>query len=194
MKRYVLMLMIGLFLPMHPVWAEMYRYHDTNGVVRFTDNLGDVPENQRPKASVDESISIPDKDSTTEQTSSQTKTVEQSQNSSENLPGDLDTDIPPTEENSNAPSRIDDLLKMKTALDTEYAQLMKESLSLSEERKNISGNNAVKAHNEKVIDLNARVEAYEKRRAAFQKEADTFDVSLKKRLAQPPQPLPAPSP
>jgi hypothetical protein len=194
MKHFVFMLMIGFFLPVHPVCAEMYRYQDISGVVRFTDNLSDVPENQRPRASIYENTSAPAEPSAAQEPSGRKETDDPSRKLSESLAGDLDTDIPPTEENSNAPSRIDELLKMKTALDAEYAQLMKESLSLSEERKTISGNNAVKAHNQKVIDLNARVEAYEKRRAAFQKEADAFDASLKKRLAQPPQPLQTPSP
>jgi len=43
-------------------------------------------------------------------------------------------------------------------------------------------------YNEKVSALNARVDDYEKRRVAFQKEADAFDAGLKKRLAPPPQP------
>ncbi len=65
---------------------------------------------------------------------------------------------------------------------------MKESLALSEEKKTLSGNAAIKAYNEKISALNSRVEDYEKRRAAFQKEADAFDASLQKRLAPPPQP------
>ena len=186
MKRYVLILMIGMILPMYPVWAEMYRYQDANGVVRYTDNLANVPENQRPKASVDEVVSAPDKEPiAAEQTSSRKETVEESQPLSDNPPGGSDTEISPIGENSNTQSRIDDFLKTKMALDAEYAQLMKESLSLAEERKTISGNNAVKAHNDKVADLNARVEGYEKRRTAFQKEAEAFDASLKNRIAQP---------
>jgi hypothetical protein len=64
---------------------------------------------------------------------------------------------------------------------------MKESLALSEEKKTVSGNAAVKAYNEKVIALNVRVDDYENRRAAFQKEADAFEAALKKRMAPPPQ-------
>ncbi|MFH0998755.1 MAG: hypothetical protein V1844_25170 [Pseudomonadota bacterium] len=69
-------------------------------------------------------------------------------------------------------------------MDEEIAQFTKESLALSD-------NAAVKIYNEKVSALNSRVDDYEKRRTAFQKEADAFDVGLKKRpasLAQFPQP------
>ena len=36
-----LMLVPGLCL------AEFYKYRDANGAIRFTDNLGDVPKDQR---------------------------------------------------------------------------------------------------------------------------------------------------
>jgi len=113
--------------------------------------------------------------------------AEFNQKLSESLPDNSDADFPATDQNSNDPSRIDQLLKIKIALDAENAQLMKESLALSEERKTISGNAAVKAYNEKEIALNVRVDDYENRRATFQKEADAFDAALKKRMAPPPQ-------
>ncbi len=47
------------------------------------------------------------------------------------------------------------VLKIKTALDEEYAQFVKESLALS-------GSAAINAFNEKISALNARVEEYEK--------------------------------
>jgi predicted nucleic acid-binding Zn-ribbon protein len=96
---------------------------------------------------------------------------------------------------SNDPSRIDQLLKIKTALDAENAQNVKESLALSEEKKTLSGNAAaIQAYNEKVNAMNARVEDYEKRRAAFQKEAEAFDAALKKRMAPAPASPQTPSP
>jgi hypothetical protein len=188
MKRFVFILMIGFFLPTHPVWAEMYRYKDAAGVIRFTDNLSDVPESQRPAASVYEKGPSPAEPSTAGQPAGRNETGDLNQKLSESLPGNSDADFPATEENSHDPSRIDQLLKIKIALDAENAQLMKESLALSEERKTISGNAAVKAYNEKVIALNVRVDDYENRRAAFQKEADAFDAALKKRMAPPPHP------
>jgi len=92
---------------------------------------------------------------------------------------------------TNDPSRIDKLLKIKTALDEENAQLIKASLALSEEKKTLSGKDAIMAYNERVNALNARLDDYERRRAAFQKEAEAFDAALKKRMAPaPPSPQP----
>jgi hypothetical protein len=167
MKRFVFMAMVGIFLLSCPVWAEMYRYKDAGGVVRFTDNLADVPEKQRAGMSAYENDISPASPSAA-------------------------ADSPQSVNLSNDPSRIDQLLKIKTALDAENAQFMKESLALSEEKKTLSGSAAITAYNEKVNALNARVEDYEKRRAAFQKEADAFGAAINKRLAPaPPSPQPS---
>lgn len=185
MKHLVFILMVGLFLQAHPAWAEMYRYKDAGGVVRFTDNLADVPEKQRMGVSVYESA--PDVPPAPEQHSGRNTPSGQSRKMPEKtLSGDSAEGFPQSEDISNDSSRIDRLLKIKTALDEENAQLMKESLALSEEEKTLSGNVAVQAYNEKVKALNARVDDYEMRRVAFQKEADAFDAAFKKRLAPPP--------
>ncbi len=193
MKRFVFVALMGVFLSSHPVWAEMYRYKDARGVIRFTDNLADVPKKQRMGVSAYENAPSPAAPSATEQPSGQnTPSGQNLQMPDKPQNGDSGADSLQSEELSNDPSRIDQLLKIKTDLDEENAQFMKESLALSEEKKTLSGNAAIQAYNEKVIALNARVDDYEKRRAAFQKEADAFDAGLRKRLtpaAQAPQPL-----
>jgi hypothetical protein len=193
MNRFVLMVMIGVFVSSYPVWAEMYRYKDANGVVRFTDNLADVPEKQRAGIAVYENEPSPVAPSMTGHPSGIESTSVQNFKAPEQAERiDSATDSPQLENISNDPSRIDQLLKIKNSLDAENAQFMKESLALSEEKKNITGSAAIKAYNEKVNLLNARVEDYEKRRAAFQKEADAFDAALQKRLA-PASPSPQPA-
>jgi hypothetical protein len=191
MKRYIFIVMMGIILSANPVWAEMYRYKDAGGVVRFTDNLADVPEKQRTGIPVYENEPSPVLPSAVDKPFDRNIASDQNKNISRtSQSGNLTPDSLQLEELSNDASRIDRLLKIKTVLDEENAQFMKESLALSEEEKTISGNAAaINAYNEKVSALNARVDDYEKRRAAFQKEADAFDTALKKRLAPvPPSP------
>lgn len=195
MKCIVFILIIGFFLPIRPVWAEIYRYKDASGVVRFTDNLADVPEKQRQGVSVYENAPSPAVSSEMAQPSGRNTTSDQNLKIPEkSLSGDSAVDSLQSEELLNDPSRIDHLLKIKTALDEENAQFMRESLALSEEAKTLSGNAAIKVYNDKVSALNSRVDDYEKRRAIFQKEADAFDAALKKRLALPPEPPQSSSP
>lgn len=176
--------MFVFFLPINPVWAEMYRFKDKDGVVHFTDNLTDVSANQRQGMTVYENESALAIPTATELSSGQN--LQSGQNlklseKSQTCNSTLDTQQP--EGPSSDPSRINQLLKIKTALDEENAQFLKESLVLSEEKKTLSDNDSVRAYNDKVNTLNARVDDYEKRRAAFQKESDVFDAALKKRLA-----------
>jgi hypothetical protein len=193
MKHLVFVLMVGFLLPV-PVRAEMYRYKDAGGVVRFTDNLADVPEKQRAGMAAYENAPSPSAPSSTEQPSGRNTTGGQNLKMPEKpQSGDSAVDALQSESFSKDPSRIDQLLKIKTALDAENAQLMKESLVLAEEEKTLSGNAAIMAYNDKVSALNARVDDYEKRRADFQKEADAYDAGFRKRLA-PPVPSPQPSP
>jgi hypothetical protein len=192
MNAFILVIMIGSFLSAHPVWAEMYRYKDAGGVVRFTDNLADVPEKQRTGMTVYENEPSSDATSATDQPSGQNAMSGQNLKLPEK-PKSADplADSPQSEALSNDPSRIDQFLKIKTALDAENAQNVKASLALSEEKKTLSGTDAIKAYNERVNALNARVDDYEKRRAAFQKEVEAFDAALIKRMAPaPPSPQP----
>ena len=193
MKRIVFLLASVFFLQAHPVWAEMYRYKDANGVIRYTDNLADVPVNRRAGVTVYQNEPSPAAPAATGQPSGQNAISGQNLKVPEKPQGaDSAADSRQSENISNDPARIDRLLKTKTALDAENAQFVKESLVLSEEKKTLSGNDDIQAYNEKVNALNARVADYEKRRAAFQKEADAFDASVKKRLAPaPPSPQPS---
>ena len=43
----ILLLLVALSLIPMPVFAEFYKYKDANGVLRFTDNLLEVPKDQR---------------------------------------------------------------------------------------------------------------------------------------------------
>ncbi len=186
MKHFVFFVIIGTLLSADPVWAEMYRYKDAGGVVRFTDNLSNVPEKQRAGMSVYENEPAPATPSATEQPSVQNNTSGQNLK----IPGkpqsdDLAADLQQSDDISNDLTRIDRLLKIRIAMDEENAQFMKESLVLSETKKTLSGNAAINAYNEKVNFLNTRVDDFEKRRAVFQKEADVFDAVLKKRLTPP---------
>jgi hypothetical protein len=193
MVSYIFAILIFIFLWMHPVFAEMYRYRDTDGIVRYTDNLADVPEAQRPKT-VHEKSPDSDRPTPSQHPSDRNETTDQPVDSLKSARINPTGDMPRIEDGSNGSAQIDTLLKSKMELDAEYAQIMKESLALSEQRKTVTDYENARAYNDKVATLNARIDDYEMRRAAFQKEADAFDASLKKQVAQPPQQFQTPSP
>lgn len=183
MKRMVFFLAIIFILLTHPVSADMYRYEGDDGAVHFTDNLASVPLNQRAKAvKINASEAV-------EASSGQRSSGETSNNRSPELPKKENSSDGPLQpdESLKESANIDRLLKIKTALDAEHVQIVKESLALSEEKKTLSGNAEIQTYNEKVNTLNARIADYEKRRALFQKDADSLDAAVKKQLAAPPQ-------
>jgi len=53
LKEFLMLICFGLILFVSSIsFAEFYKYKDLNGVLRFTDNLSEVPEEQRPKADI----------------------------------------------------------------------------------------------------------------------------------------------
>jgi hypothetical protein len=189
MRRFVFVAVMGVFFLSYPVWADMYRYKDANGIIRFTDNLSNVPVNQRSGITVYENAPSSAAILVTEQPAGLNTTNGHNQEMSEiSLGSDSAADTVKSADISVDSSKIDRLLKTKTELDEENVRLVKESLALTKDRKTFSGNADIQSYNEKINALNARVDDYEKRRAAFQKEADTFDADVKNKLAPVPQP------
>ncbi len=57
---------------------------------------------------------------------------------------------------------------------------MAERKAIAKERETANSNEARKAYNGRVIQLNERIEAYEKKRDAFQKEIEAFNAKMTK--------------
>jgi hypothetical protein len=55
-KRTLLLPVMVLWLVSPPAYGEYYQYTDTNGVLRFTDDLASVPPEQRPDVKTLQSV------------------------------------------------------------------------------------------------------------------------------------------
>lgn len=165
--RYIYILMVLMLIPTLS-HAEFYKYRDASGVLRFTDNLAEVPEDQRPKV---QSYKEPDDYLTPEQKAAKLKAASTS--------GDTaSTNKKTTSLEKTQATRID-LNKKKMALDQEYGELMKtkEALMAAENdaMKTVEG---TREHREKITRLNLRIVDFEKRRKAFEKEVDAFEKQI----------------
>jgi len=173
MKK-IVVLLAGLFafLPC-TVFADFYRYKDENGVLRFTDNLSEVPVDQRPKVH-----------SYKESTGSQTP-GKQAGEAKPEASGDTDSTEASETRKDKKPTdqEIEKLLEIKAALDKEFAELEKEKQVLANQKGKLKTRSQIKARNEKVTRYNKRLAEYEKRRKAFQKEVDAFNERVKKTSA-----------
>jgi len=171
---YALLFLICMWLP-SSVLAEYYQYRDQNGVLRFTDNLADIPENQRRQIDIyteSEDLLTPEEESR-----------EDLRNTSVREEAGEDTeDTYQSEETGTARgdnlSQLKKLNRIKAALDEEFAELMEEKqvlLQYKESKKNMSLKEA-KAYQKKVTLLNQRITDFEERRQEFIKEADAFNA------------------
>ena len=165
--RYLLLTLMVVWIA-GPVHAEFYRYTDKNGVTRFTDNLADVPMDQRPGAQKYETAdtpAAPGRVPTAGVGPEGPRPAEPAPKVEENS-----IEIPPGPD-------YDRLSKIKTELDQEHAELTKEKAVLDKETDIFSSNEKFEAYKAKVTRFNLRKEAYDKRVEAFQQELKAYSES-----------------
>ncbi len=126
-----------------------YKYTDQNGTLHFTDNLNEVPVNQR----VDEN---------------QFDEIKQ-----EASP--LNGNESETADDSTGENTIQALNKEKRSLEAIHEKLFSKITSLKKERSSAKTQEAVSAHEKKVTALNKEIAAYEKQRAAFDLKLKKFN-------------------
>ena len=188
---YALLFLICMWLP-SSVLAEYYQYRDQNGVLRFTDNLADVPEDQRQQIesyteseefvkTEEESLEYLQDTSVQEETGEDMEGADQSEETGEDVEGAVQSEETETAKDDNL-AQLKKLNQMKAALDEEFAVLMEEKqvlLQYKDSKKNMSVKEA-KAYQKKVTLLNQRITDFEERRQAYKKEADAFNAQAGK--------------
>ena len=163
--RFVLIVLMTIGL-VTSAFAEFYQYTDENGVLRFTDDLAQVPEHQRPKA---KKYLEPDDSLTPEERAQKALDARQE---------------PAAEENresleSQSQAEFDRLDKKRAGLDQRYNALAKERNDLAKEKEAISSEAELKAYNEKTSSLNKRITAFKAEREVFSKEVEAFNERFK---------------
>ena len=149
MNRIALILFLSLMLVPGLCLAEFYKYRDANGVIRFTDNLGDVPRDQR------ENI----------QEYPETVTPEATEE--------------PVKETLDLNTRADQLNAERDILAKEYAELEKQRESLENATRDPQSDADYEAYKQQVDTYNNRIKAYEEKRKQFQIKVDAFNQDAK---------------
>ncbi len=156
--------------------AEMYKYRDAQGNVCFTDNLAQIPVDQRPNAHTMQMVGAEDDAAAPQEESAKGLIADDAAESDE--PAEMVV----TEETIAA------LNDRKKELDRELSSLMTEKYALLKEKDKLSGLagrdvKARKAYESKVTELNKRIADFKMRRDAFQKECEQV-----KQVLEPPAP------
>ncbi len=145
--------------------AEFYRYKDAGGTWRYTDDISEVPEDQRPEEykGVDDGLSEEEK---TAKRLDQASKAEVRRQKYGTRSGSLSKN--PDRAFASLKAEEKDLEKLGKKLRAEQDALIKARES------NPSGADMA-VINKKVLALNKRVEAYEKKRTALLKKIDAYN-------------------
>ena len=154
-----------------PVGAEIYKYTDENGQKRWTDDLSQVPKDQRASAQRMESIESGNGDATAEPAADA---------SSPAAPEAMPDDAQAAENGSGAVTR-DALEKEKAELDAQYQQLIEERKALEQMQADTADGTHRTELNQKISSYNSKTEAYEKRLDAFNEKINTYNQSIMKK-------------
>ena len=151
----ILILMTLISLVPIPICAEFYKYRDANGVLRFTDNLMDVPEDQREKLQSYREVVTPEE---------KPQISESAQNAAAL---------------KNRNNRIEQMNGEREALAQTFNDLETERKAILESEPDPQDQKVYEAHRQRITTFNEQIKAYEEKRKQFQVKIDAFNSEAK---------------
>lgn len=147
-----------------PVAAEFYKYRDSSGAIHFTDNLAEVPPDQRPKAEAYQSYEKPEPAPEPEAAPP---------------PGDKSPEEQALEaERRRVDEKVKGLRERQAALVEEFEALNKEREQLKALMGKPLPEDQVKKYQQQIQDLNRRADAYHQRRKAYEKDVQAHNAEM----------------
>jgi hypothetical protein len=151
-------------------FAEFYKYVDEEGKVQFTDNIANIPDDQREKIEAyKEAKSSPPGASQSEKEERSADTAEAGETAQG---GDRIT------ENESVDMQADLLEKRGEALQQEYEALMEEREALDQAAKVRLTPARKRKLVEEISDFNLRIKAYEKKRQEYNEAVEAYNTGV----------------
>jgi len=180
MKRWgfgaALLIFLSFFMA-SPVWSQFYRYLDEKGNVRYTDDLSQVPEDQREGAQAyQESKSEPESQPSPDPAEAQkTEDAEGAEKADENPKPSADGPDSSDELDALAAS----LKAQRQEIDTEYAAIQKERDALNASRPTTTTKARAKIFLEQQGELEQRIQAYDKKRLQYENDVKAYNEKVR---------------
>jgi len=154
---FIIICFITIFIFINNLNANFYKYTDRNGNIRYTDNLGDVPENQRNKTQQYHEIEF----------------KEVKNKSVDNITKDYDSEnvIRELGDFQSRNQYYEKLKKEENELNEEYLKLIDEKKQFQKEKE--KSKNKVFLE-QKADQLNNKISAYDKKRKMLEKKIKDF--------------------
>ena len=186
--------------------AQIYRYTDEEGVVRFTDDLAQVPPDQRPKTEqyeeydtgstqVEEAGAAGEKsgrgeaddDSSTDEEEAAVSPESQDAAAQDAAAQDAAVQDGESQEGEyDFETNYKRLEQEREDLAREYEAMLQEKAALEEEQKLEEGEklseSEIAKRNEKIRDFNERVKKYRKKRELFEKQKADYNARAVKKM------------
>ncbi len=161
MKVNIIMVLVWCLGLSMPASAEFYQFTDEKGVVRFTDNIVEVPAAQRQTV---KRFAEPDDHLTPEQLAERERLKKEAE-------------AAPSEPATLRQKEAVALNAKKTELDQATAALLKERQALQQEGKRILANDVsqYEAYRQKVSNFNLRLSEHQKELSLFNEKAQAFN-------------------
>ncbi len=151
----ILILMTLISLVPIPICAEFYKYRDANGVLRFTDNLMDVPEDQREKLQSYREVVTPEEKPQISESAQKAAALK------------------------NRNNRIEQMNGEREALAQTFNDLETERKAILESEPDPQDQKVYEAHRQRITTFNEQIKAYEEKRKQFQVKIDAFNSEAK---------------
>jgi len=169
-------MLLVLILGTPPALAEFFKYVDENGVARYTDDLTQVPVNQRPGVHT-----------YIESHSDAGDMADKGQKATEKV----DTPHTASKQGQEAQGDIDEirtqLKNKKQELDQEYKAILEEQKKVVADKKNSKTYSDTMANNAEIIKFNEKLKKFEEKQKAFNQEVKSFNARLKQALNEKPE-------
>mgnify|MGYP003565141808 CR=1 FL=1 len=163
--RLIVILIFALFAA--SASAQFYKYVDEEGNIRFTDDINQVPPEQR--ANIQkyvESFSDSEED---------TLPKEETQNAQEQ---EISVDLSDDSEQESLGEARKRLVALKEEIDNEYKELVKEKEKLAKEKAKAVNRKQILEYNEKVDKLNERVKAYQQKGKDYEAQVEAYNARV----------------
>jgi hypothetical protein len=155
-----------------PAFCEYYQYTDANGVLRFTDNLANVPPDQRPDVKTHQSVESQPVQQTTGSAAKASRSTAAVDKAAEPSGG--------TWQGRNAQKRHElDQMQADLKATFEALQTERSALEAKAPAKGATFEEKV-AYTEKVEALNAKIASYEEKLDAFNQKVNTYNSQVRK--------------
>jgi hypothetical protein len=172
MKYLKIFVLISFLLFSVSASAEFYKYTDEDGNIRFTDDINQVPQEQRSRIRSyveSQSVEVPEQEATQENPE---KSEQQA-----NFP-DLSEDVAEESSPEELKSRIDEI---KQEIDQEYAALLKEKEQLAKDKKQVKTRAQIESYNKRIESYNLRGQDFMKKQKERDALIDDYNARIMKK-------------